>query len=179
MTPHLRWHYPVGIYYGQPEGMPQRRVAHCVRECHRLGLVFRAGAKTKALRVFNTGIECKEAEKDWHPMQQPLKAVKHYVEMFTEPHDLVIDTHGGGFTTAVACLLTKRKYVGCDVDAKAIENGELRLREAAHENGSEAVIPPEGTSFGPLDDDELEVDDEGNVVPPEGTSFGPLDDETA
>jgi DNA modification methylase len=80
-------------------------------------------------------IECKEAEKDWHPMQQSFKAIKHYIEAFAEPTDLVIDTHGGGFTAAVAGLLTKRRYIGCDVDAEAVQNGQLRLREAAHEHG--------------------------------------------
>jgi DNA modification methylase len=59
--------------------------------------------------------------------------IRHYVEMFTDPHDLVIETHGGAFTTAVACLLTKRRYIGCDVDSECVKNGHLRLREIVHE----------------------------------------------
>lgn len=135
MQPHLVYHRLASIYFGQTHGMERGRVVERARECHRPVLVFQARRDTKSLRIFNDAIECREAEKDWHPMQQPLKAIKHYVEMFTDPYDLVIDTHGGGFTAAVACLLTKRKYLGCDVDAQAVENGRLRIREAAHENG--------------------------------------------
>jgi hypothetical protein len=135
MTPHLTYHWPASIYYGQTSGMQRGRVTMKVRECHRPVLVFRARKDTTSLRNFNDALECRGAEKDWHPMQQPLKAIKHYIEAFTDPHDLVVETHGGGFTTALACLLTKRRYVGCDVDAGCVEDGELRLREAAHENG--------------------------------------------
>jgi 16S rRNA G966 N2-methylase RsmD len=132
---HLVYHRSGSIYYGQTQGMERGRVVDRARECHRPVLIFRANKDTTSLHIFNDALECREVEKDWHLMQQPLKAIKHYVEMFTDPHDLVIDTHGGGFTTAVACLLTKRRYVGCDVDGSCVEAGELRLREAAHENG--------------------------------------------
>ena len=136
MTPHLRWHWPGGIFYGgNTHGMRRGKAAHRVRGCQRHCLYFRAADATKPLRVFNDVIECREVEKDWDDWQQPLKAIRHWVEMLTEPHDLVIDTHGGAFTTAVACLLSKRRYVGCDVSAKQIEKGTLRLREVAHELG--------------------------------------------
>ena len=117
---HLTYHWPASIYYGQTSGMQRGRVTMKVRECHRPVLVFRCRKDTTLLRNFNDAIPCQDIEKDWHPMQQPLKAIKHYIEAFTDPHDLVIETHGGGFTTALACLLTKRRYIGCDVDAGCV-----------------------------------------------------------
>ena len=136
MRPHLRWHWPGGIFYGGgTNGMRRGKAAHRVRGCQRHCLFFRAKEATKPLRVFNDVIECREVEKEWDDWQQPLKAIRHYVEMLTDPHDLVIETHGGAFTTAVACLLLKRWYIGCDVSAGQVEKGQLRLREVAHENG--------------------------------------------
>jgi site-specific DNA-methyltransferase (adenine-specific) len=51
----------------------------------------------------------------WHPFQRPLANVKHYVEAFTSPGDLVIDPFLGSGTTAVACAQLGRNLVGCDI----------------------------------------------------------------
>jgi hypothetical protein len=66
-------------------------------------------------------------EKDWHPMQQPLEEVEALVRYFTQPGDLVVDTCGGGFTTAVACRNLGRRFIGCDISAECVSKGQARL----------------------------------------------------
>jgi ParB-like chromosome segregation protein Spo0J len=58
---------------------------------------------------------CEDCEKDWHPWQKPLAEIVKLLSYFSVPGDLVIDPCGGSFTTAIACLKTHRKFIGCDV----------------------------------------------------------------
>lgn len=67
-------------------------------------------------------------EKYWHPWQQPLPEVTRLIEDFSLPGDQVIDPCGGGFTTAIACLHTNRRFIGCDVEEKNVAAGQERLR---------------------------------------------------
>ncbi|NQU20332.1 MAG: ParB N-terminal domain-containing protein [Candidatus Nealsonbacteria bacterium] len=66
-------------------------------------------------------------EKKWHDHQQPLDAVEMLVELFARPGELVVDTCGGGFTTAVACRNLGRRFIGCDVDKQCVAKGQKRL----------------------------------------------------
>lgn len=64
-----------------------------------------------------------------HPFQRPLANVRHYVEAFSRPGDLVIDPFLGGGTTAVASALLGRRFIGCDRNPSAVEATSMRLRE--------------------------------------------------
>lgn len=79
-----------------------------------------------------------DREKDWHPWQRPLAEIEKLVCYFSKPGDLVIDTCGGGFTTAVACLKNHRRFIGCDVDQAAVVKGQERL---ALERRPEVILP--------------------------------------
>ena len=68
-------------------------------------------------------------EKDWHPWQQPLEEVEGMVRYFSKPGDLVLDPCGGGFTTAVACHRTDRRFIGCDCEESCVVRGRQRLAE--------------------------------------------------
>ncbi len=70
-----------------------------------------------------------EPQKDWHPHQQVIEDMEHFVSKFTQPGDLVVDFFGGGFTAA--CAVKKvgggRSYVGCDIDPQLVLAGRTRL----------------------------------------------------
>jgi ParB-like chromosome segregation protein Spo0J len=69
----------------------------------------------------------KSKEKDWHDWQQPLAEVENFVKYFSKRGDLVVDTCGGGFTTAVACRNLGRRCIACDIDEAAVIRGQDRL----------------------------------------------------
>ncbi len=69
----------------------------------------------------------KKKEKDWHKDQQPLEEVEWLVRFFSQPGDLIVDTCGGGFTTAVACRNLGRRCIACDIDKAAVIRGQDRL----------------------------------------------------
>lgn len=68
-------------------------------------------------------------EKDWHPWQQPLAEADMLVRYFSQPGDLVVDSCGGSFTTAVACKRLGRRFIGCDVDEECVLTGWERLAQ--------------------------------------------------
>jgi hypothetical protein len=77
-------------------------------------------------------------EKDWHPWQQPIGEVESLVRYFSQEGDLVVDSCGGAFTTAVACRRLNRKFIGCDVEARCVEIGHKRLAEEIERKGCDA-----------------------------------------
>jgi site-specific DNA-methyltransferase (adenine-specific) len=68
-------------------------------------------------------------EKLYHEWQKPLEEVETFARYFSHPDSLVVDPCAGSFTTAVACKRLGRKFVGCDMDAKAVAAGQKRLTE--------------------------------------------------
>lgn len=71
-----------------------------------------------------------QKEKDLHKWQQPLGEVEQLVSYFSQPGDLIIDPCGGSFTTAEACRKMGRRFVGCDIDAEAVNEGLTRLAKS-------------------------------------------------
>jgi site-specific DNA-methyltransferase (adenine-specific) len=64
----------------------------------------------------------------WHPYERPLANVKHYVDAFSKPGDLVVDPFLGGGTTAVACAELDRRFIGCEIDPIAFDSATARIR---------------------------------------------------
>ena len=74
--------------------------------------------------VFNEDVK----EKEFHPHQQPLAEFERLVSYFSEQNDLIVDCCAGSFGTAVACKNLGRKFVGCDIEAKHVVAGKIRIK---------------------------------------------------
>ena len=70
-----------------------------------------------------------------HPYEQSEQAMIQLVERLTEKRALVCDPFLGSGTTAVACVKTGRRFVGCDTDASAIRITNKRLSDLSRESG--------------------------------------------
>ena len=66
-------------------------------------------------------------EKKWHKHQKNVCQMQHLVEAFTHEESLVCDPCSGGWTTAHACYLTNRKFVGGDIDPECLGIARERL----------------------------------------------------
>lgn len=62
-----------------------------------------------------------------HPTQKPLALMKRLVRFFSKEDDIVLDPFMGSGTTAVACKLLGRKYVGFEINPDYIEIINNRL----------------------------------------------------
>lgn len=66
------------------------------------------------------------------PTEKPIGLVRDFVRDFTKPGDLVLDSHAGAGTTAVACLQEGRRFVGIERDRAHFDIACRRIKEAAN-----------------------------------------------
>ena len=69
-----------------------------------------------------------------HPWQQTVGPFARLVEMAARPGELVVDPFLGSGTTALACLATGRRFLGCDVDPGAVSLARERLEATARDS---------------------------------------------
>ena len=50
-----------------------------------------------------------------HPHHKPVKLQAKLIEAISEPGDLIIDPAAGSYSVMEACQLTKRSFIGCDL----------------------------------------------------------------
>lgn len=73
----------------------------------------------------------KECDADrFHPTQKPVALIEYLVKTYTNEGDTVLDNCMGSGTTAVACLRTKRNYIGFELSKEYYDKAEERI---AHE----------------------------------------------
>lgn len=68
-------------------------------------------------------------DKTHHKWGQNVDVIQELIERFTVPGDLVCDMMLGGGSTAVACVKTGRRFVGGDIDEKAVKISKKRIKE--------------------------------------------------
>jgi len=68
-------------------------------------------------------------DKKVHPTQKSWEVVKHLIENHSKENDIVLDLFMGSGTTAVACKLSGRNFLGCDIDKSYVSIANKRLKE--------------------------------------------------
>jgi DNA modification methylase len=63
----------------------------------------------------------------WHPQALPLDLVKQFVLLMSNEGDLVFDPFMGSGTTAIACMQTNRRWIGCEYNEKYYHQGTNRI----------------------------------------------------
>lgn len=86
--------------------------------------------------AFNSGAKKTNGEKV-HPTQKPVELIQKMIEDSTEPGDIVLDTFMGSGTTAVACVKTRRNYIGFELDEKYHATAQERVAKAISEQETE------------------------------------------
>lgn len=66
-------------------------------------------------------------DKRFHRWGQDVDSARYYIDCFSAPGDLILDPFLGGGTTAEACELIGRKWIGFDIDWYAIQTAATRL----------------------------------------------------
>lgn len=62
-----------------------------------------------------------------HPTQKALEVMKWCIELFSKPGDTILDPFLGSGTTAVACVLLKRKFIGVEREAEYMQIARRRV----------------------------------------------------
>ena len=71
--------------------------------------------------------DMKNKEVRIHPTQKPVALYKWLLENYTSEGDLILDTHLGSGSIAIACHYMKRKLVGYEIDLEYYENACKRF----------------------------------------------------
>lgn len=69
----------------------------------------------------------------FHPTQKPVQLINWCLNNYSKENDLIFDGFAGSGTTAISCIKTKRRFIGCELDKeyfeKACERIETELRQ--------------------------------------------------
>lgn len=69
----------------------------------------------------------KENDVRLHPTQKPISLMRALVTDFTNPGELILDSHAGSGTTGVACIELGRNFIGWELDEKHHATATARL----------------------------------------------------
>lgn len=101
-----------------------------------LDKVFLVAKPSKAEKgVYNTHLSVK-----------PVQLISHLIKLFTKKGAVVLDPFMGSGTAAVACIQSKRKYIGFDINMEYIKIVEKRIAEAQAEAQADAEAGSTETS---------------------------------
>tara|TARA_R110000822_G_C15224864_1_gene484690 strand:- start:443 stop:1072 length:630 start_codon:yes stop_codon:yes gene_type:complete len=64
-----------------------------------------------------------------HPTQKPIKLYKWLIDKYTNEGDLILDTHLGSGSIAIACHYMKRKLIGYEIDKEYYDAACKRFKE--------------------------------------------------
>ena len=56
-----------------------------------------------------------------HPTQKPLDLITYLIKTFSNENDFVLDSCLGSKTTVIACIGSKRQFVGYELDKKYLD----------------------------------------------------------
>lgn len=68
-------------------------------------------------------------QKNNHPTEKPVQLAAHFINLHTQPGDLVLDPFCGAGSTLVAAQKLGRNYIGIDLDPKWREAAEVKLSQ--------------------------------------------------
>lgn len=71
-------------------------------------------------------------EKTSHLTQKPVRLLEHLIKIFTKEDDTILDCFMGSGSTGVACLNTKRNFIGVELDKGYFDIAKQRI-EAVRE----------------------------------------------
>lgn len=64
-----------------------------------------------------------------HPTQKPVALLEYLIKTYTLEGETVLDNCAGSFSTAIACLNTKRNFIGIEKDAHYFQVGKDRIND--------------------------------------------------
>ena len=67
-----------------------------------------------------------------HPTQKPILLMEYLIKTYTNENETVLDFTMGSGSTGVACVNTKRNFIGIEMDDKYFDIANKRIKEAEY-----------------------------------------------
>ncbi|HDR5353024.1 TPA: site-specific DNA-methyltransferase [Bacillus thuringiensis] len=84
---------------------------------------------TKYTNYPKSVIDFPRDSKTFHPTQKPVALFEYLIKTYTKEGEIVLDNCMGSFTTAIACINTKRNYIGFEMDEEYWKLGNERVNK--------------------------------------------------
>lgn len=75
-------------------------------------------------------VKANHVEKTNHPCQFPIVIPQKLIKALTNEHDLVVDPFLGSGTTAIACIIEDRRFIGSELKKEYINISDDRIKRA-------------------------------------------------
>lgn len=62
-----------------------------------------------------------------HPTEKPVFLIQKCIEKFSDINNIVLDSYSGSGSTGVACVKTKRKFIGFELEQKYVDIANTRI----------------------------------------------------
>lgn len=109
---------------------PKQGTHVCNWMLHKTGLIDAKASLDDMSPTTVMKVEKPDKEKfNTHLTVKPVPLIRHLIELFTLPGQVVLDPFLGSGTTAVACMEAKRECIGIEIDAEYVLIARRRLEE--------------------------------------------------
>lgn len=78
----------------------------------------------------------KRATKNLHPNEKNVKLLKFIIEIASNEGDKILDSFSGSASTAIACIQTKRNFIGFELNENYCKFGNERIKDEYAKNNS-------------------------------------------
>jgi adenine-specific DNA-methyltransferase len=93
------------------------RVERKMKKNIRTGKDFEKGTIPTTIWEGNLSTVSEEAkESSFHPTVKPQFVLQRMIKAYTNPGDIVLDLFSGSGSTAIASIITNRKFIGCEIE---------------------------------------------------------------
>lgn len=72
---------------------------------------------------------CHNMTGKFHPTEKPIDLMRYLIRMYSNENDTVFDGYSGSGSTAHACILEKRSFIGSELDEKYFKYADDRLKK--------------------------------------------------
>ena len=105
------------------------RVKKCYDSVEKLQ-ILKEGTKENDIMNIPDIIEEASLKTPHHPTEKPVRLMERLIALVTNEGDVVLDSFMGSGTTGVACLNTKRRFIGMELDDIYFETACQRCAQA-------------------------------------------------
>jgi len=101
------------------------------RNQHELVILASKGTPGKCYRhdIPNV-IDSKRVKQTNHPTEKPVDLIELFLQVSTQPNDIVLDPFMGSGTTGVACAQLGRRFLGCEISPEYFTIAQKRIAAA-------------------------------------------------
>jgi site-specific DNA-methyltransferase (adenine-specific) len=109
-----------------------------MKNCEFIGFFYKTPAKAINDCSAKQLIKVQQKDETKHATEKPVSLMQHYIEQSSAPGETVIDPFSGSFSTAIACMRSKRKFIGIEKEKRFFDIGVERIKKEI--NAAQALM---------------------------------------